>query len=380
MTVIGFRLSGMLRIALQLFVIALCLISLPSSQKTISSVLAQNACPPIPTGGGSGKEVWLSTSQTGGTIIQDGSSYRPANAATVYIHASAWANGSCQTQFPVVVPQSGIECVDLEKYTYFISAIGTSYRYSAIGSPNTTLNSTGVILGTACPGTTRNYPQLSSVNTCQSGSLTASTGPRVLGIAPLQPGIYVVGAHGTMTPTPCNFNTDTGYANTTIYNSAEIENGCPSCTEGGTAATNSSNGGSTTNGTTTLVAANLGSSNGASTSVGEPVSVINGNMYLDQTDFELTGLGAGLRVTRAYNSLSSRIGLFGESWTSNLEAQALPAGPDHFYLRWGDQYCEHFFVVNHKQTQQLNFSVSNFSKVSLRVDFDLIRQRHLCCS
>ena len=59
-------------------------------------------------------------------------------------------------------------------------------------------------------------------------------------------------------------------------------------------------------------------------------------MYLDQTDFELPGLGAGLQVTRAYNSLTNRIGLFGESWTSNLEAQALPAGPDHFYLRWGD--------------------------------------------
>ena len=44
------------------------------------------------------------------------------------------------------------------------------------------------------------------------------------------------------------------------------------------------------------------------------------------------------------------------------------------------QYCGHFSVVNHKQTQQLSFSAPNFSKVGLRADFDLIRLKRRCCS
>lgn len=177
---------------------------------------------------------------------------------------------------------------------------------------------------------------MSSANNCNSnaGSNMPTTGPMSLGYTPLRAGVYFIKAQGEMVPTVCNFDKFTGYAYTTYYSNPEEDFGCTTCTNAGTASTNSGGGGSTANGTTTVSAYNGAS--GGNTSVGEPVNVINGNMYLDQTDFALPGLGAGLQITRAYNSLSSRIGTFGESWTSNLEAQALTAGPDHFFLRWGD--------------------------------------------
>jgi RHS repeat-associated protein len=50
--------------------------------------------------------------------------------------------------------------------------------------------------------------------------------------------------------------------------------------------------------------------------VGEPVNVTNGNMYLQQNDYHLPGIGHQIDVTRTYNSNSSRIGLFGRGWTT----------------------------------------------------------------
>lgn len=51
-------------------------------------------------------------------------------------------------------------------------------------------------------------------------------------------------------------------------------------------------------------------------SVGEPVNVTNGNVYLQQKDFGLPGGGPRLEITRTYNSNSRRIGLFGRGWSS----------------------------------------------------------------
>jgi RHS repeat-associated protein len=49
---------------------------------------------------------------------------------------------------------------------------------------------------------------------------------------------------------------------------------------------------------------------------GEPVNVSNGNMYLQQSDYEVPGLGYSLDVTRTYNSASPRIGMFGRGWST----------------------------------------------------------------
>jgi hypothetical protein len=45
--------------------------------------------------------------------------------------------------------------------------------------------------------------------------------------------------------------------------------------------------------------------------VGAPVNVTNGNMYLQQTDYHLPGIGNALDITRTYNSNSQHVNLFG---------------------------------------------------------------------
>ena len=58
--------------------------------------------------------------------------------------------------------------------------------------------------------------------------------------------------------------------------------------------------------------------------VGKPVNVLTGNVWLDQTDAQIPGLGAGLSLVRAYNSrLAERnvLGAFGRGWTHSYESK-----------------------------------------------------------
>ena len=62
-----------------------------------------------------------------------------------------------------------------------------------------------------------------------------------------------------------------------------------------------------------------GSNNGkvpCNSQAGQPINVTNGNMYLQQHDYDLPGVGFEIDVTRTYNSSSQRVGLFGKGWTS----------------------------------------------------------------
>ncbi len=52
---------------------------------------------------------------------------------------------------------------------------------------------------------------------------------------------------------------------------------------------------------------------------GGPINVTNGNMYLQQSDFQLPGVGAAIAITRTYNSMSKRFGLFGRGWSSTYD-------------------------------------------------------------
>jgi YD repeat-containing protein len=63
----------------------------------------------------------------------------------------------------------------------------------------------------------------------------------------------------------------------------------------------------------------------------EPVNFTTGNVYIQQTDIRVPGLGGGLNLTRTWNSLwptsqglNYGIGLFGVNWTSTYE--------EHVYL------------------------------------------------
>ncbi|MFL6230732.1 MAG: DUF6765 family protein [Pyrinomonadaceae bacterium] len=71
--------------------------------------------------------------------------------------------------------------------------------------------------------------------------------------------------------------------------------------------------------------------------VGEPVNVTNGNVFLDQTDYRLPGVGAGLEITRSYNSAgSARSGLFGRGWTTALDVSVEASSPSLLRLNLPD--------------------------------------------
>ncbi|MGI9066905.1 MAG: Ig-like domain-containing protein [Pyrinomonadaceae bacterium] len=53
---------------------------------------------------------------------------------------------------------------------------------------------------------------------------------------------------------------------------------------------------------------------------GEPVNVTNGNMYLQQTDYHLPGVGPELNIARTYNSKLQKDGLFGRGWSTVYDA------------------------------------------------------------
>src|SRR5215510_5509967 len=77
--------------------------------------------------------------------------------------------------------------------------------------------------------------------------------------------------------------------------------------------------GACSEGTVTFLLIGLGENNGAcgrcNESIGGPVKVSNGNMYLQQNDYHLPGVGA-ISLTRTYNSDSQTVGLFGRGWSS----------------------------------------------------------------
>jgi RHS repeat-associated protein len=59
---------------------------------------------------------------------------------------------------------------------------------------------------------------------------------------------------------------------------------------------------------------------GGAVAVGGPVNVTNGNMYLQQTDYQLPGVGPELNITRTYNSTVNKVGLFGRGWSTVYDA------------------------------------------------------------
>lgn len=58
---------------------------------------------------------------------------------------------------------------------------------------------------------------------------------------------------------------------------------------------------------------------GMSVSVGEPVNVTNGNMWLEQADYSLPGIGENIEINRFYNSMIQEAGLFGWGWSTKYD-------------------------------------------------------------
>jgi hypothetical protein len=54
-------------------------------------------------------------------------------------------------------------------------------------------------------------------------------------------------------------------------------------------------------------------------SVGAPINVTNGNMWINQSDYYIAGVMDGLNVSRTYNSVAETAGVFGYGWSSDLD-------------------------------------------------------------
>lgn len=68
-------------------------------------------------------------------------------------------------------------------------------------------------------------------------------------------------------------------------------------------------------------------------SVGQPVNVTDGNMYLQQTDYRLRGAGPSLDLTRTYNSSSNQTGLFGRGWSTRYDEFVRAYDPTRLLLQ-----------------------------------------------
>lgn len=69
-----------------------------------------------------------------------------------------------------------------------------------------------------------------------------------------------------------------------------------------------------------------------SPNVGQPVNVANGNMWLEQRDYMLPGLGEIIEVNRFYNSIIQTSGLFGFGWSTKYD-ESLLIYPDNKMIR-----------------------------------------------
>jgi YD repeat-containing protein len=67
--------------------------------------------------------------------------------------------------------------------------------------------------------------------------------------------------------------------------------------------------------------------------IGSPINLANGNVYVDQADYSLPGLGGGIQIARTWNSQwesvnpVERSGTFGNSWRSTYDERlVIPTG------------------------------------------------------
>lgn len=77
-------------------------------------------------------------------------------------------------------------------------------------------------------------------------------------------------------------------------------------------------------------------------SIGSPVNVTTGNMYLNQRDYFLPGTGPALNVTRTYNSDSQAIGLFGRGWSTAYDESITSYDNNLARLNLGDGRAVYF--------------------------------------
>ncbi len=88
-------------------------------------------------------------------------------------------------------------------------------------------------------------------------------------------------------------------------------------------------------------AANLGTTE-CNSGVGKPINVANGNMYIQQTDYRLPGVGGDLEITRTYNSKMQRSGIFGYGWSTAFDESVTAYGTTLLRLNLPDGRAVYF--------------------------------------
>lgn len=82
---------------------------------------------------------------------------------------------------------------------------------------------------------------------------------------------------------------------------------------------------------------------GCNESVGEPINVATGNMWLQQADYALPGAGERIRIFRTYNSVSTRNGLFGRGWSSDYDEAIEVYDNNNLRLHLGTGQAVYFY-------------------------------------
>jgi RHS repeat-associated protein len=81
-------------------------------------------------------------------------------------------------------------------------------------------------------------------------------------------------------------------------------------------------------------------------SVGGPVNVTNGNVWLRQSDYVLPGVGDIVEVNRFYNSIIQRTGLFGFGWSTKYDESLEFYGTQMIRLNMPDGKATYFGRLN----------------------------------
>ncbi|MGH9958871.1 MAG: DUF6531 domain-containing protein, partial [Pyrinomonadaceae bacterium] len=276
------------------------------------------SCPNIPSGGGESLSASISISATGQPVGDQG--LAPAGTV-VRIDAVATAFGDC----------TGMACCCVPTGAVYNRTVGQIYMTADI-STTTGLNgsySLGSVFGRNPDGTT------ASLNVLDTQAAN-STGPKYFTLS--HPGTYQFYIQASIYTTPCNIQPNQTQM---ITITLQVGDGDDSINSGKRPCENE---------------------------VGKPVNVTNGNMYIQQTDYQLPGFGEGLEITRTYNSKKQSAGLFGYGWSSILDESITTYGTTLMRLSMADGSAVYLTRPSGASTVYTSTHPANYAQVVKNVD------------
>lgn len=96
-------------------------------------------------------------------------------------------------------------------------------------------------------------------------------------------------------------------------------------------------------------------------SVGQPVNVTNGNMWLNQSDYSLGEIGPRIEIVRTYNSANQTPGMFGHGWTSSFDMKLSSISQALIQLDMGNGRVVNF--ANNGLSEYLAVSPNIYGKI-----------------